>query len=365
MLKHAAGIDVTAFFLFLLLILPACSGGWISETESVPDAAAPASEPDSRRRGTESESETGPESEPATAKERMEKLVREESEPLQAELQAEKETDPIFDEAHEPDPAQKTELWELRRKKLALAYESEKTDEYADPENCDSLAREIEALDLRIEELELLTLPAGYSRTREDAKKDYASYAYFRKPGHPFSRFTSAAHRVLVFDSIEIFGCRAYPYLPDLAPTEAEQTAFAAKGIGLEAIGENSFAVVMEIEETYWGDFSAGDRIAFKVDGEENAKYVRDAAGWLLFVRKGDGQIESGGAELPLFRAWSEQGYEILADGSLLSCTRLGEFHKLDGLTPEEACRLVLRTFLKYGDLRGKGAKLAIGGPAG
>ena len=32
---------------------------------------------------------------------------------------------------------------------------------------------------------------------------------------------------------------------------------------------------------------------------------------------------------------------------------------------PEEACRLVLRTFLKYGDLRGKGAKLAIESPAG
>ena len=76
MLKHAAGIDVTAFFLFLLLILPACSGGWISETESVPDAAAPASEPDSRRRGTESESKTGPESEPATAKERMENVKK-------------------------------------------------------------------------------------------------------------------------------------------------------------------------------------------------------------------------------------------------------------------------------------------------
>ena len=363
-MKYPVRIVPAVLCLFLFLTFPSC-GEKPGEKETSPDTAAPASEPDSRRYGTESESETEPESEPAAAKDRMKKLVREESEALQAELQAEKETDPIFDETREPDPAQKAELQELRQKKRALAYELEEIDEYEDPEGWDSLAREIEALDLRIEELALLTLPAGYSRTREDAKKDYASYAYFRKPGHPFSHFTSAAHRVLIFDSIEILASRAYPYLPDLAPTEAEQVAFAAKGIGLEAIGENSFAVVMEVTEVYWGDLSAGDRIAFAVDGEENAASVRDAAGWLLFVRKGDGQVESGGAELPLFHAWSEQGYEILTDGSLLSCTRLGEFHKLEGLTPEEACRLVLRTFLKYGDLRGKGAKLAIESPAG
>ena len=308
-------------------------------------------------------SEPGPESEPENAKERMEKLVRDEYGLLKAELEEEKKTDPVFDETREPDPADKALLSELRAERRKLGYKLREIDEYEDPASYDALAREAYALDLRIEELSLRTLPAGYSKTREDARKDYASYAYFRKPGHPFSSFVSMTHRVLYFDAIEALASRSHPYLPDLAPVEENQTAFTAGGIDLIHEG-NSFAVIMEVDEVFWGKLTPGDRIAFRVDGKENAETVRDAAGWLLFAREGDEKVSYEGKELPSFWAFSEMGYEILEDGTLLSCTRLGEFHKLDGLTPEEACRLVLRTFMKYGDLRGKSAKLLMENPA-
>ena len=70
-------------------VLPGEESGTLSPTGDETGEPDPAGEPES---GTEPESET----EPAAAKDRMKKLVREESELLQAELQAEKETDPLW-----------------------------------------------------------------------------------------------------------------------------------------------------------------------------------------------------------------------------------------------------------------------------
>jgi len=358
--KRTHVLRSTALFFFLLFLFSAFSACGEKPAESLPESGPSA--PDS---APESEPETASESEPATARERMEKLVRDEYESLRAELAAEKETDPIFDDAREADPALVEELRETEAKMRRVKYALSVIEEGSEPGECEAsatyaaLVNKSQELSLRAEELRILTLSSGTSLTREKARIDYPHYAYFKRPGHPNSPFFDLEHRHFAFSSIESVASRAMPTLFNLAPTKDDQTAFTARCMAVIPDGY-SYAVVAEVTEVFWGSVAEGDRVALHVDGEEIAGTVLEGGNWLVFSWTGEESVAYEEEKLPRFFLWAEDGYQIREDGTLWAATGYKEFHKLEGLAPEEACELVLRTYMKYGDAAEDPKPLAI-----
>ena len=362
---------IAILFLLLSLLLFSSCNGTPDTPEAIPENTAPGEgsktlppagdgtgEPDPAT-GPESESETEPESEPATAKERMKKLVREESELLQAELQAEKETDPVFDMDTAPDPDKVARLEEVRKRLAELRERQDEKGLYPeeDREEADSLALEEETLELSI---------PRRSDMRALAARNYPKYAYYYQviysllgvdiPGgvrSPYLGDYDWARKGYFVHPVEYLGNRGMNPISilDLGPDGETNVIFSGRMVDLvkeEKRSKNDAdqgILILEVTEVFWGGLEAGDLVGFRCGLYENE--IPAVEEYLFFVWSEE-ETSYGGKTIPLTRGFSYCVYEIREDGTLFAASCLRDASRLDGLTPEEGVKLVLRNYMKY-----------------
>ena len=333
-------------------VLPGEESGTLSPTGDETGEPDPAGEPES---GTEPESET----EPAAAKDRMKKLVREESELLQAELQAEKETDPVFDMDTAPDPEKTARLEEVKKRLAELRERQDEKGLYPeeDREEAESLALEEETLELSI--------PLR-SDMRALAVRNYPKYAYFYQvlyslrgvdiPGgvrSPYQDYYDLERKAYFVHPIEYLGNRGMnpQSILDLGPDDETNVIFSGRVV--ERVKEEKQSksdadqgiLILEVTEVFWGGLEAGDLVGFRYGLYENE--IPDAENYLFFVWSTE-ETSYDGKTIPLTRGFSYCVYEIREDGTLFAASSLRDASRLDGLTPEEGVKLVLRNYMKY-----------------